>query len=74
MTGARGELSDLEKRMWELVAEGVLFWTGEPARLPEPVAVNRGPELLSDLVIGCRICGMDIYCRKSVIAEKQTRG
>lgn len=42
---------DLEKKLWELAAEGLLDWTGEPARLPEPIAVNRGPELLSELVV-----------------------
>ncbi|MGB9775399.1 MAG: type II toxin-antitoxin system Phd/YefM family antitoxin [Anaerolineae bacterium] len=42
---------DLERRMWELAAEGILVWTGEPARIPEPVGVNRGQELLSDLVV-----------------------
>lgn len=47
----RGWPPDLEKRMWELATEGVLVWTGEPARLPEPVAVSRGPGLLSDLVV-----------------------
>ncbi|MCS7219675.1 MAG: hypothetical protein NZ846_12070 [Thermus sp.] len=37
--------------MWELAAEGLLAWTGEPASLPEPAGVNRGPGLLSDLVV-----------------------
>jgi prevent-host-death family protein len=47
----KGWPPDLEKRMWELAAEGVLVWTGEPARLPDPAAVNRGQGLLSDLVV-----------------------
>lgn len=42
---------EVEARMWELAAEGVLAWTGEAARLPEPAAVNRGQALLSDLVV-----------------------
>ncbi len=37
--------------MWELAAEGLLAWTGEPARIPEPAGVNRGRELLSALVM-----------------------
>lgn len=41
----------IEKRLWELAAEGFLAWNGEPFRLPEAVAVNDGPELLSDLVV-----------------------
>ena len=52
--GPRGEASmdeKVEQRMWELVAEGFLKWKGERFRLPEPVAVNRGPGLLSDLVV-----------------------
>ncbi|GAB4539755.1 MAG: type II toxin-antitoxin system prevent-host-death family antitoxin [Anaerolineae bacterium] len=42
---------DLEERMWELAAEGVLAWNGSAFQVPEPVAVNRGPQLLSDLVV-----------------------
>ena len=42
---------DLEKRMRELASEGILTWNGGEFRLPEPVAVNRGLELLSDLVV-----------------------
>lgn len=42
---------DLEIRMWELAAEGLLAWTGEPARIPEPAGVSRGRELLSALVM-----------------------
>ena len=42
---------DLEGRMWELVARGILAWTGEPARITEPAGVNRGQELLSALVV-----------------------
>ena len=41
----------LEERMWELVAEGFLTWSGDQPQIPEPVAVNRGPRLLSDLVV-----------------------
>ena len=42
---------DIEDRMWELAAEGVLTWNGAPFQLPETVAENRGPKLLSDLVV-----------------------
>lgn len=41
----------LEERMWELAAEGLLRWNGEVIQLPQPVAVNQGPRLLSDLVV-----------------------
>lgn len=43
--------TDLEERMWELAAQGVLDWNGAAFQAPEPVAVNRGPGLLSDLVV-----------------------
>ncbi len=42
---------ELEERLWELVARGVIAWSGLPFRMPEPVAVNRGPQLVSDLVV-----------------------
>jgi len=42
---------ELEERMWELAAAGHLTWSSEPFQLPEPAAVNRGPRLLSDLVV-----------------------
>lgn len=42
---------ELEKQMWALAAEGFLTWNGGPFLMPEPAAVNRGPELLSDLVV-----------------------
>ena len=42
---------EVEGRMWELVAEGVLSWNGAKFQLPEPVGVNRGPALFSDLVV-----------------------
>jgi prevent-host-death family protein len=41
----------IEERMWDLVASGLLDWPGGPPRLPEAVARNRGPDLLSDLVV-----------------------
>jgi prevent-host-death family protein len=41
----------LEERLWELSATGFLTWNGGRFQLPEPVAVNRGPGLLSDLVM-----------------------
>ncbi|MBC7251748.1 MAG: type II toxin-antitoxin system prevent-host-death family antitoxin [Anaerolineae bacterium] len=42
---------ELEDRMWELAAEGFLTWDGGRFHIPEPVAVNRGPGLLSELVV-----------------------
>jgi len=50
----RGEMAlpeELEARMWELASDGFLTWSGERLELPEPVAANRGPGLLSDLVV-----------------------
>jgi prevent-host-death family protein len=41
----------VEQRIWALVAEGILAWNGQRFQIPEPSAVNRGPGLLSDLVI-----------------------
>jgi len=42
---------EVEGRMWELTAEGFLTWGGGRFQVPEPVAVNRGSELLSDLLV-----------------------
>ena len=42
---------DVEERMWQLVATGALTWDGGPFQVPEPVARNRGPKLLSDMVV-----------------------
>ena len=42
---------EVEERMWKLVAEGVVSWNGAKFKLPEPVSVNHGPGLLSDLVV-----------------------
>ena len=44
-------LPEIEDRMWELAAEGVLSWNGDPFQLPESVAENRGPKLFSDLIV-----------------------
>jgi prevent-host-death family protein len=44
-------LPEIEERMWELAAIGVLSWSGAPFQLPETVAENRGAKLLSDLVV-----------------------
>ncbi|HUX75756.1 MAG TPA: type II toxin-antitoxin system prevent-host-death family antitoxin [Anaerolineae bacterium] len=41
----------VEERMWKLAAEGFLTWNGSPFQIPEPAGVNRGPGLLSDLVV-----------------------
>jgi prevent-host-death family protein len=40
----------LNKRMDRLVEEGVIMWGGKPLSTWEPIAVNNGPELISDLV------------------------
>lgn len=42
---------EMEERMWELAAEGVLDWSGGQFQVPESIAVNRGTELFSDLVV-----------------------
>jgi antitoxin (DNA-binding transcriptional repressor) of toxin-antitoxin stability system len=42
---------ELEEQMWELAAEGFLTWNGGPFQMPEPAVVNRGLELLSDLLV-----------------------
>jgi len=42
---------DVEERVWELAAQGVLAWSGQPFRAPAPVASNAGTGTLSDLVI-----------------------
>jgi prevent-host-death family protein len=42
---------ELEKRLLELAAEGFLAWNGQPFQVPEPAGINRGPVLLSDLVV-----------------------
>ncbi|MDH7485627.1 MAG: type II toxin-antitoxin system prevent-host-death family antitoxin [Anaerolineae bacterium] len=47
----RGLPPEVEERMWDLAARGVLEWSGASYRLPEPVAENRGAGLLSDLVV-----------------------
>lgn len=44
-------LPEIEERMWSLAAKGVLSWNGAPFQLPETVADNPGPKLLSDLVV-----------------------
>jgi len=49
--GKAGLSPELEEQMWELAAEGFLTWNGGPFQVPEPAAVNRSPELLSDLVV-----------------------
>jgi len=40
----------LKRRMDRLVEKGVLSWGGKPLSAWEPIAVNNGPELVSDLV------------------------
>lgn len=40
----------LKKKTDGLVKEGVISWGGKPLSPWEPKAVNRGPELISDLV------------------------
>ncbi len=42
---------EVEKRMWELAANGFLAWDGGAPQVPEPAANNQGAELLSDLVV-----------------------
>lgn len=49
--GATALPPEVENRMWELAAEGFLTWGGSRFQVPDPVAVNLGPRLLSDLVV-----------------------
>ncbi len=42
---------EVEKRMWELAADGFLAWDGGAFQVPEPVTGNQGGGLLSDLVV-----------------------
>lgn len=42
---------ELEEQMWKLAAEGFLAWNGGPFQVPEPVTINQGPGLLSDLLV-----------------------
>jgi prevent-host-death family protein len=44
-------LPEIEEKMWKLAAEGLLTWSGTSFQLPETVAENPGPQLLSDLVV-----------------------
>jgi prevent-host-death family protein len=50
----RGEIAltaEVEKRMWELAADGFLAWDGGAPQMPQPVANNQGAGLLSDLIV-----------------------
>lgn len=49
--GGKGLPSEIEEKMWDLVADGTLQWGGTSFWLPEPVAENKGPKLLSELVV-----------------------
>jgi prevent-host-death family protein len=42
---------EVEKRMWELAADGFLAWDGGGFQVPEAVVGNQGAGLLSDLVV-----------------------
>lgn len=42
---------EVEDRMWELVSNGLLTWSGGAFQAPGPVATNKGPKLLSDVVV-----------------------
>ncbi len=43
--------SEVEERLWALVAKGTVEWNGVAHRLPQVVAQNRGPKPVSDLVV-----------------------
>ncbi len=45
---------NIENKLWELTAQGLLSWNGSSFQLPEPVAINRSNYLLSDLVVDDR--------------------
>jgi prevent-host-death family protein len=42
---------EVEERMWQLAAAGLLTWSGEAFRVPGPAATNKGPKLLSDVAV-----------------------
>ena len=42
---------EVEERMWELTTTGLLTWSGGAFQLPRPAATNKGPKLLSDVVV-----------------------
>jgi prevent-host-death family protein len=51
---AEGEPSlppEVEERMWELATTGLLTWSGGAFQLPRAAAINKGPKLLSDVVV-----------------------
>ena len=43
--------ASLETKMWHLVRQGIIEWQGGKPKIPMPVARNRSPKLLSDLVV-----------------------
>ncbi|MBL7161267.1 MAG: type II toxin-antitoxin system prevent-host-death family antitoxin [Anaerolineales bacterium] len=44
------EGATLEERMQALVAAGLVSWSGRNLPVRKPVAINRGPKMISDLV------------------------
>ena len=42
---------EVEERMWDLASTGLLTWSGGACQVPGAVATNKGPKLLSDLVV-----------------------
>ena len=50
-TERSGLPAEVENRLWELTSQAMIAWNGAPCQLPEPVAVNRSGDLLSDLVV-----------------------
>jgi prevent-host-death family protein len=43
--------ASLEARIRDMVAAGLAEWNGQPYMPGEPVAVNRGPRCVSDLLV-----------------------
>jgi prevent-host-death family protein len=44
----------IENKLWELTSQGVVSWNGGSFELPEPTAINRSDDQLSDLVVDDR--------------------
>lgn len=44
------ETDSVEERMQAMVEAGLISWSGKKPEMREPVAVNRGPRMISELV------------------------
>jgi prevent-host-death family protein len=51
LTSVSEKMTPAEKRLWAMVTKGLVQWKGGRPKSRRPVAENRGPQLLSELVI-----------------------